>query len=344
VPHAEHAGWRFDSRWVLIGVPVALVVWLAIVPLSFLVWQSFLTPHTAARPAEFTLENFRTAYLSAETFGLFVNSVVFATGTALFALVVGTVLAWMNERTNTPFKTLFFALSIIPLVIPGILFTVSWMLLASPKIGLLNVALQWLFGTDTVFFNIYSMAGMIWVDGLHYSPIAFLLMTAAFRSMDPSLEESAQMSGASILQIARRITFRLAWPAVLGSLLILFVRAIESFEVPALLGLPVGIHVYTRRSSRRSTISEPDRPASSHALTPLVLLRQFTAVAAVLPELALRPSPARAFARAPSTSVAGDGSRLRSSSSISWLSCCCHFWCWCGRRYRSITARRRGTR
>ncbi len=118
-------------------------------------------------------------------------------------------------------------------------------LLASPKIGILNVWLQWLFGTDYVFFNIYTMTGMIWVDGLHYSPMAFLLMTAAFRSMDPSLEESALMSGASILQIAWRITFKLAWPAALGSLLILFVRAIESFEVPALLGLPVGIHVYT---------------------------------------------------------------------------------------------------
>ena len=157
-------------------------------------------------------------------------------------------------------------------MIPGILFTVSWMLLASPKIGLLNVALQWLFGTDYVFFNIYTMAGMIWVDGLHYSPIAFLLMTAAFRSMDPSLEESAQMSGASILQIAYRITFKLAWPAVLGSLLILFVRAIESFEVPALLGLPVGIHVYT--SAIYQAIHQyPSQIglASSYAITLLVM-------------------------------------------------------------------------
>jgi len=244
LPHPE-SRWRFDSRWILIGVPVALVAWLALVPLAFLLWQSVLTPQTATQPAEFTLDNFRTAYLSAETFTLFLNSVTFACGTAIFSLCVGTALAWMNERTNTPFKKLFFALAIIPLVIPGILFTVAWMLLASPKIGLLNVALQGLFGTDIVFFNIYTMAGMIWVDGLHYSPVAFLLMTAAFRSMDPSLEESALMSGASILQIAWRITFKLAWPAVLGSLLILFVRAVESFEVPALLGLPVGIHVYT---------------------------------------------------------------------------------------------------
>ena len=236
---------RFDSKWLLIGIPVALVVWLALVPLVFLLMQSFLTPQTADMPARVTLDNFRTAYFSADTARLFLNSVQFAAGSAILALVVGTALAWMNERTNTPFKTLFFALAIVPLVIPGILFTVAWILLASPKIGLINLALQGLTSTDAVFVNIYSMAGMIWVDGLHYSPMAFLLMTAAFRSMDPSLEESALMSGASLMQVAHRITLQLAWPAALGALLILFVRSIESFEVPALLGLPVGIHVYT---------------------------------------------------------------------------------------------------
>src|SRR5262249_35203746 len=102
--------WRLDSRWVLIGVPVALVAWLGLVPLVFLLWQSFLTPQTATRPAEFTLENYRTAYFSAETFRLFFNSVQYAAGTSVFALVLGTALAWMNERTNTPFKRLFFAL------------------------------------------------------------------------------------------------------------------------------------------------------------------------------------------------------------------------------------------
>src|SRR5215813_9788393 len=184
LPEAPVAFWqRLDSKWLLIGVPIALVVWLSLVPLVFLLWQSFLTPQTASKPAVFTLENFETAYLSAETFRLFFNSVQFAAGTAVLALCLGTALAWMNERTNTPFKRLFFALSIIPLVIPGILFTVSWLLLASDKIGILNTFLQGLFGTDYVFFNVKSMGGMIFVEGLHYSPMAFLLMTAAFRSM-----------------------------------------------------------------------------------------------------------------------------------------------------------------
>jgi iron(III) transport system permease protein len=245
VPAAARPAPRFDTKWLVIGGCVALVAWLALVPLAFLIWNSFLTPETAARPAEFTLGNYLAAYSGAETLRLFFNSVQFAVGASVLAFMIGAFFAWVNERTNTPFKALFFALSVIPLIIPGILFTVSWILLASPKIGIINTVLQGVFGTDFVFVNIYSMAGMIWVDGLHYSPMAFLLMTAAFRSMDPALEESALMSGASVPQIAWRITTKLAWPAVLASLIILFVRSIESFEVPALLGLPVGIEVYT---------------------------------------------------------------------------------------------------
>ena len=236
---------RSDFKWATIAPSVAVTAYLAIVPLGFLLWQSFLTPRTAAKVAELTLENYRIAYTSSETARLFANSVQYAAGSASFAFVVGTVLAWMNERTNTPFKRLFFALALIPLIIPGILFTVSWIFLASPKIGLINLALQSVFHTDRVFLDVYSIWGMIWVDGLHYSPMAFLLMTAAFRSMDPALEESAMMSGAGVLQTAWRITLKLAYPAVIATLLILFVRSIESFEVPALLGLPVGIHVFT---------------------------------------------------------------------------------------------------
>src|SRR6266850_5335304 len=235
----------FDFKWLVIGVCVLLTLYLAVVPLGFLLWQSFFTPQTAAKAAELTLGNYRQAYGSPDTWILFWNSLRFALGASLLAFCIGTLLAWMNERTNTPFKALFFALSLIPLIIPGILFTVAWILLGSPKIGIINLALQYWFGFEKPLFNVYSLWGMIWVDGLHYSPMAFLLMTAAFRAMDPALEESATMSGANIFQVAWSVTLKLTWPAILATLLMLFVRAIESFEVPALLGLPVGIHVFT---------------------------------------------------------------------------------------------------
>ena len=232
-------------KTVVIGVCVAFTLYIAVIPLGFLLWQSFFTPQTATKAAEFTFGNYLSAYTNPETLRLFWNSTQFAIGVASFAFLVGTTLAWMNERTNTPFKSLFYALSLIPLVIPGILFTVAWILLGSPKIGLVNLVLMQWFGFSGPVFDIYSMWGMIWVDGLHYSPMAFLLMTAAFRAMDPSLEESATMSGANVFQVLWHVTLKLSWPAIFATFLILFVRAIESFEVPALLGLPVGIHVFT---------------------------------------------------------------------------------------------------
>jgi iron(III) transport system permease protein len=149
---------------------------------------------------------------------------------------------------------------------------VSWIFLGSPKIGIINLVVRYAFHTNGAFINIYSIPGMIWVDGLHYSPVAFLLMSAAFRSMDPSLEESAMMSGANLLQIAWRVTIRLAWPATAASLIVLFVRALESFEVPTLLGLPVGIEVYTS-AIYNAIHSYPSRIglASAYGLTLLVI-------------------------------------------------------------------------
>ena len=236
---------RFDAKWLIIGLCLLVVAILALVPFSFMIWQSFLTPETSSTPSTFTLGNYVTAYTNPETVAIFWNSVKFALGGSALAFVIGTALAWMNERTNTPMRRLFFALSIVPLIIPSILFTISWIMLASPKIGLLNMAAMSLFGLSEPPFNIYSMWGMIWVDGLHYSPMAFLLMSSAFRAMDPSLEESAVMSGSSVLSTLYRITLKLVFPAILATVLTLFVRAIESFEVPALLGLPAGIQVFT---------------------------------------------------------------------------------------------------
>jgi iron(III) transport system permease protein len=236
---------KFDAQWLVIGVSLSIVAVLALVPFCFMVWQSFYTPETVDNPAKFTLGNYTTAYTNPETVHTFWNSVKFAIGGSLLAFVIGTALAWMNERTNTPMRRLFYALSIVPLIIPSILFTISWIMLASPKIGLINMVFQSWFGLEKPPFNIYSLWGMIWVDGLHYSPMAFLLMSSAFRAMDPSLEESAVMSGSSVLSTLRRVTLPLVFPAILATILTLFVRAIESFEVPALLGLPAGIQVFT---------------------------------------------------------------------------------------------------
>ncbi len=238
------ASWRRflpTPKILILGAVAAIVAYLAVVPLWFLIQGTFFDSTTNL----FTLDGFERAYTDARSLEMMGNSIWFAVGSATLSLVVGTALAFLNVRTDVPFKAVFFAASIIPLVIPGILYTVAWIFLASPDIGLVNYALEPIFGPGTV--NIYSVWGMIWVEGLHLSPITFLFMVAAFRAQDPSLEESALMSGASRATVLRRITVPLLRPAIAASVLIMTVRALESFEVPALLGLQEGIYVFTSK-------------------------------------------------------------------------------------------------
>ncbi len=171
----------------------AILLYLAGYPLAMLVFGSFGVGGEITKG--FTLENFADAYGSARTYRLFGNSLVYAAGVGALALTLGTGLAWIVERTNTPFRRVFFGLSLVPIIVPGIVSTIAWIFLLSGRIGVLSRAYTTLFGLDEAPFTIYSMPGMIWAEGLHLSPLVFLLMTAAFKSMDPSLEESALMSG-----------------------------------------------------------------------------------------------------------------------------------------------------
>lgn len=225
----------------------ALVGYLTLLPLFFLIYGSFQTPTVGGVAGTFTLDNFVKAYLDRSTVPVLVNSVAFSAGTTVVAFVIGTALAWITERTNAPLRRFFAAMSLIPLIIPGILFTVSWIFLLSPRIGLINLWLRDLLGLAALPFNVYSLAGMIWVEGLHWSPVVYLMMSAAFRSMDPALEESALTSGATLGATFYHVTLRLNAPMILSVFLLLFLRGLETFEVPAIIGLPAGIHVFTSR-------------------------------------------------------------------------------------------------
>ena len=233
--------WRdvFRPQTLIILLVVLVIGYLAVVPLGYLVWATFFDE------TGFTLDFFRQAYSSVGLGTMVGNSLWFAAGTTVLSVTIGTSLAYLNVRTNVPFKGLIFVVSVVPLIIPGILHTIAWVFLLSPRIGVFNVALEPIAGPG--FFNIYSIPGMVWVEGLHLSPLVFLLMVAAFKSMDPSLEESAIMSGARLRTVFRRITLPLVKPALFASILIMAVRTLEAFEVPAILGIPEGIYVFTSR-------------------------------------------------------------------------------------------------
>jgi iron(III) transport system permease protein len=228
-----------SPRNVIVLAGIVLVGWLALVPLVYLVWATFYNGTGV------TLEFFVQAYSAVGIGSMAFNSFAFAVGSTLLSLFIGTTLAYLCVRTDVPLKPLVFAASLVPLIIPGILYTISWIFLLSPRNGLVNSFLEPVLGPG--FFDIFSLGGMVLVEGLHSSPLAFLFMYAAFRSMDPSLEESAMMNGARLWSVLRRVTVPLSRPALYAATLVMGVRAIESFEVPALLGLPSGIYVFTSR-------------------------------------------------------------------------------------------------
>ncbi len=262
---ARQRRWLPTPKFLIVGLVAFVIGYLALVPLYYLLWGTFFDA------TGFTLGGFSRAYGNDRIWELIGNSLWFAVGSAALSLVVGTALAYFNVRTDVPFKALFFAASIIPLIIPGILYTISWIFLASPDIGLLNVLAEPLTGGRPIF-DVFTIWGMIWVEGLHLSPIVFLLMVAAFRSMDPSLEESALMSGASRWQVFRKITMPLVRPAIVASILIMTVRSLESFEVPALLGLQNGIYVFTSRIYFVLRSYPPDLAAAGSLAVGLLVL------------------------------------------------------------------------
>jgi iron(III) transport system permease protein len=229
---------RFDVSWSLPLLIALLIAYLTLVPVGMMIWDSF---HNLAGAA--TLRHYTAILSSGPAWHLIWRSVEFAIGASVFGTVVGAVLAWLVERTNMPGRRWFYAAALAPLIIPGSLSTFAWVLLLSPRIGIVNTQIASIFHTDSGPFNVYSLWGMIFVEGLHLSSLAFLLISAALRSMNASLEEAAASAGAGVFTLTRRITVPLLIPALASTFLLGFVRAVEGFEVPAMLGQPAHVYV-----------------------------------------------------------------------------------------------------
>jgi iron(III) transport system permease protein len=259
-------GLALRLRWehVVIAGVVAMIAYLALVPLGFLVWKTFVAD------GSFTLESFRSAYSAVGLGEMVLNSLWFAGGTTLVGVGLGTVVAYLVVRTDVGCKRLIVALTVTQLVIPGVLYTIAWIFLASPRTGALNTLLEPVLGPRT--FHIFGLGGMVFVEGLHLAPLVFLLMAAVFRSMDAALEESALASGAGPFTVLRRITIPLARPALLAMVLFVVVRSLEAFEVPALLGIPGGVWVFTSRIWRALTHYPADYGAAGAYSLSLVLV------------------------------------------------------------------------
>ena len=181
------------------------------------------------------------------------NTMIYSFGSAVIAILIGTVQALIVERTNTPGRNLVFFGAIISLGVPHILYTVAWLLLLG-RSGPVNDVIAFVTQQPQAI-NVYSMWGMILIEGIGFVPLTFLLMSAVFRSMDASFEEAAIVAGASPLRAFWEVTLGMGVPAICALAMLIFIRTFESFEVPALVGLAGNINVLTTtiyQSARRT--------------------------------------------------------------------------------------------
>jgi iron(III) transport system permease protein len=213
-------------------------------PVVFLIRASLYTTTFVGAFDKFTFQHYIDLFTNPLFFRSLRNTIIYAVGAGAVAITLGATQAWIAERTNTPLRKYVFLISIISLGIPSVLYTISFLLILG-KVGPANQILDYFFHTGRDGINVYSMWGMIVIEGIDTAPLAFLLLSSVFRSTDAAFEEAALMSGAGILQTFRRITLKLATPGVLALLILIFIRAFESFETPALVGRPGAVYVLT---------------------------------------------------------------------------------------------------
>jgi iron(III) transport system permease protein len=240
---------------VFIGV-ASVIAFLALYPSFFLLYGS-LTDAPLGVPGHFTLQNYIQAYSDPTAYPLMLTSFIFGIGASGLSIILALTLAWITIRTNAPYRRLFELIAIVPNILPPLLIAISWVLLLNPSNGLINGILVWFFGIEKGPFNIYSLPGLIFVEGLILAPLAFLIISAALKGMDPSLEESAKTLGSSEMGVAARITFPLMRPAILAAGTLNFVRAVESFDTPAIIALPARLEVFTTKIWREALGSFP---------------------------------------------------------------------------------------
>ena len=232
------------ARNLALAALILVVGYLIIPPIGALLLGSATDTPPGVAP-HFTSSSLVYAYTQRDHYASMLLSAEFAACTATLVLLVGGALAWIVARTDSPLGRMADIFTLVPILVPAILFATGWLLLLGPRGGMLNLWAMQIFGLKSAPLNLYSFWGMVWVGALLEIPLAFLWFWPAFKSMNSDLEDAALMSGASAFTVIRRITIPLLRPAVVSGWIMFFIYGLGALAVPLMIGIPAGYVMYS---------------------------------------------------------------------------------------------------
>jgi iron(III) transport system permease protein len=261
LPKAYSAG--VSGQSLLLTLLLAFIAFLVVTPLFLLLFNSFQLGKPGGEIV-YGLEGWRVAFTSPGIRDAMVNSFSLAITRQLIAIVVGIFLAWLLARTDIPMKRGLEFMFWLSFFLPALPVTLGWILLLDPKYGLVNQLVLKLPFIQDPPFDIYSYWGIIWVHlATTGISIKVMLLTPAFRNLDAALEESSRVAGAGPLKTLLRIIVPVMMPVILVSTILGLIRSLEAFEIELILGVPIGLHVFSTKIHSFVTHEPPQFPPAT---------------------------------------------------------------------------------
>jgi iron(III) transport system permease protein len=220
----------------LLALSVLILVVVVAVPVLLIIWTALFVD------GQLNIKDIILVLSEPDTYEALKNSLVIAAGVTFLSTIIGVFFAWLVSRTDLPFKNTMKLLFLIPFMLPSFIGALAWKMLLSPRSGYINKFFMNIFGLEDSPFDIYGLIGIIAVETMYLFPFVFIQVSGALERMDPTLEESARISGAGLLTITRKITLPLMLPSIVAGALLVALYSLAHFGVPAILGTEVGIY------------------------------------------------------------------------------------------------------
>ncbi|MGC6405906.1 ABC transporter permease [Bisgaard Taxon 45] len=225
----------FNVANAILALSIGILVIVVAVPVLLIFINSFWVN------GQFNVTDVVNILKQKETYEALLNSLFIAVGVTIMSTIVGTFFAWLVTRTDLPYKGLMKVMFLVPFMLPSFIGALAWKMLLSPRAGYINRFFMDTFGLEEPIFNIYSYTGIMAVETMYLFPFVFIQVCGALERMDPTLEESARISGASLFTITRKITIPLVMPSIVSGALLIMLYSMAHFGTVAVLGVENGI-------------------------------------------------------------------------------------------------------